>query len=212
MEFIELKANVRHTAGNGPARVLRRTGRIPGILYGPKSNPVPLSLEMADIEKALKKGKMGQLFVNLVIQNGDTTTKLAMIKELQVHPVSQTYLHVDFYEIAMDRKIRVKVPIVTKGKPKGVEMGGMLQVIRHDLEVLCLPMALPEVIEVDVTELGIGDSIHVQEIPLKGNIEIQTDINFTVVTILSPKAEGITEEEEAAAEEETVESDEEAAD
>ena len=124
-----------------------------------------------------------------------------MIKEYQVHPVSRNYLHVDFYEIAMDRKIRVRVPVVTKGKPRGVELGGMLQVVRRDLEVLCLPQEVPEAIEVDVTELDIGDSIHVEKIPLEGDVEIPAEVNFTVVTILSPKVEALPEEEEEEVEE-----------
>ena len=201
MEFIELKANVRTTTGNGPARVLRRAGKVPAVLYGPKTDPVLLSVDFIDVEQALKKSTVGQVFVNLVIQNGNITTRHAMIKELQVHPVSRNYLHVDFYEIAMDRKIRVRVPVVTKGKPRGVELGGMLQVVRRDLEVLCLPQEVPEAIEVDVTELDIGDSIHVEKIPLEGDVEIPAEVNFTVVTILSPKVEALPEEEEEEVEE-----------
>jgi len=201
LEFIELKANVRTTTGNGPARVLRRAGKVPAVLYGPKTDPILLSVDFIDIEQALKKSTVGQVFVNLVIQNGNITTRHAMIKELQVHPVSRNYLHVDFYEIAMDRKIRVRVPVVTKGKPRGVELGGMLQVVRRDLEVLCLPQEVPEAIEVDVTELDIGDSIHVEKIPLEGDVEIPAEVNFTVVTILSPKVEALPEEEEEEVEE-----------
>ena len=207
MEFIELKANVRTTTGNGPARALRRAGKVPAVLYGPKTDPVLLSVDFIDVEQALKKSKIDQVFVNLVIQNGNMTTRHAMIKELQIHPVYRNYLHIDFYEIAMDRKIRVRVPVVTKGKPRGVEQGGMLQVVRRKLEVSCLPQEVPEAIEVDVTELDIGDSIHVEEIPLEGDVEIPAEVNFTVVTILTPKVEALPEEEEEEAEE--IEADEE---
>jgi large subunit ribosomal protein L25 len=177
---------------------LRREGKIPAVLYGPESDSILLSVSISDIESALKKSKLGQILLSLVIQNGETMTRPVMIKELQIHPVSNNYLHVDFYEINMDRKIRAKVPVVTKGKSKGVELGGMLQVVRRELEVLCLPMAVPEVIELDVTELEIGDSIHVNEISLKGDIEISSEVNFTVVTVLSPTKveEEVTEEEE----------------
>ena len=204
MELLELKANIRTTTGNGPARALRRRGKLPAVLYGPGTEPVLLVLDTNDLELALKKGEVALLFFNLVIQNGDTYNSSVMIKELQTDPVSGNFLHIDFYEIAMDRKIKVKVPVVTKGKSQGVELGGILQIIRHELEVLCLPHAIPESIEVDITELDIGDSIHVQEIPLKGNIEIPADVNFTVVTIGSPKAaveEEIPEVEEEEAEE-----------
>jgi large subunit ribosomal protein L25 len=203
LELIELKANIRTKVGNGPARALRREGKIPAVLYGPETDSILLSVGISDIESALKKSKIGQVLLSLVIQNGETMTCPVMIKELQIHPVSNNYLHVDFYEINMDRKIRTKVPVVTKGKSKGVEVGGMLQVIRRELEVLCLPMEVPEVIELDITELEIGDSIHVNEISLKGDIEISSDVNFTVVTVLSPTKieEEVTEEEEELLEE-----------
>ena len=204
MELIELKANIRTKVGNGPARALRREGKLPAVLYGPETNSILLSVGISDVEAALKKGKFGQVLLSLVIQNGETMTRSVMIKELQIHPVSKDYLHVDFYEINMDRKIRTNVPVVAKGKSKGVEAGGTLQVVRHELEVSCLPMEVPEVIEIDVTDLEIGDSIHVDEISLKGNIEISSEVNFTIVTVLSPtkvEEEVIEEEEEEELEE-----------
>ncbi|MBW1835849.1 MAG: 50S ribosomal protein L25/general stress protein Ctc [Deltaproteobacteria bacterium] len=198
MELIELKANIRTKVGNGPARALRREGKLPAVLYGPETSSILLSVGISDVEAALKKGMIGQVVLSLVIQNGETMTRPVMIKELQIHPVSKDYLHVDFYEINMDRKIRTKVPVVTKGKAKGIEVGGLLQVVRRELEVFCLPMEVPEVIEIDVTELEIGDSIHVNEISLKGNIEISSEVNFTIVTVLSPTKveEEVIEEEE----------------
>jgi len=217
LELIELKANIRTKTGNGPARVLRREGKIPAILYGPDTAPVMLSIGLKDFEQALKQDSARQPVFNLVVQNGDTTTRTVMIKELQTHPVSRAVLHVDFYEIARDRKVRVSVPVVTTGKSIGVEMGGMLQVIRRELEVLCLPLEIPDAIELDITDLDIGDSIHVKEIPLTGGVEIPADVNFTVLTILSPKKEAVVEEEEleegleeAATEEEPTESGDEA--
>ncbi len=193
MELLELKANIRTGVGNSPGRALRREGRIPAVLYGPETEPILLSVGISDLELAIKKSKIGQVLLNLDIQNGDTKT--AMIKDLQTHPVTGNFLHADFYEIAMDRKIRVKVPVVTKGESEGVQLGGMLQIIRRELEVLCLPFEVPEKIEVDITGLDIGDSIHVDEIPLEGNIDIPADVNFTVLTILGKKAEVIAAEE-----------------
>ena len=122
-----------------------------------------------------------------------------MVKELQTHPVSRNFLHVDFYEIAMDRKIRVKVPIVTTGMAKGVELGGVLQIVRREIEVLCLPFEVPESIEIDIADLDIGDSVHVGDISPEGEIEFLEDEHFTIVTLLSPKLE---EEEEPTEEEE----------
>jgi len=196
LEFIELNADVRQSVGNGPARTLRREGRIPAILYGPDKDSIMLSVSTSELEHILKDHSKGQLFIDLVIGDEKKEKKHAMIKELQTHPTSRQLLHVDFYEISMDRKIRVNVPVVAVGKSKGVELGGILQIIRRELEVLCLPSEIPEAFEIDITDLDVGDSIHVKEIPLKGDIEIPAEVNFTVLTIVSPKVEEIAEEEE----------------
>ncbi|MBW2591639.1 MAG: 50S ribosomal protein L25/general stress protein Ctc [Deltaproteobacteria bacterium] len=200
MELIKFKANIRTQTGNGPGRVLRREGQIPGVLYGPNTEPVLLSVDIKELEQILRESKGAQVILELVIQDQEAASRTAILKELQTHPVSQNYLHVDFYEIAMDRKIKANVPVVATGKSVGVEMGGMLQIIRRELEVMCLPLHIPETIEIDITDLDIGDSIHVDEIPLEGDVEIPTDVNFTVLTILSP-----AKEEEEEVEEEEVE-------
>lgn len=212
MELLELKTNLRLSVGSSPARELRRNGKIPAVLYGPETEPILLSVNIIDLEQAMQKGTSSQVLFSLVIQNDKTNKKAVMIKELQIHPVSRNFLHVDFYEIDMNRKINVKVPVTIKGKAKGLEFGGTLQILRRELEVLCLPLKIPESIEVDITDLDIGDSVHVDEIPLEGDIEIPFDVNFTVVTMLSPKfeeeleeVEEVEEAEEAAAEEETPE-------
>jgi len=206
LDLIELKTKIRTTTGNGPARRLRMSGQIPAVVYGPKTEPVLLSVNKNDLELLFKKGGIGQVVLNLVIQkNGETLTMPAMIKELQTHPVSRNFIHIDFYEIKMDQKITAKIPVVTTGIAKGVELGGVLQIIRRELEVECLPLEVPESIEIDVSDLDIGDSIHVGKISLEGEIEILEDDNYTVVTMLSPKLE---EEEEEPEEEEEVEGEE----
>lgn len=200
MEQFELNATVRKTTGNSPARELRRGGQIPAVLYGPQTESVLLSVNIKEFEQILKKGNIGSIILNLVIQNGKKVTKPAMIKEFQSHPVSGDFLHIDFYEIDMQRKINVMIPVVTKGICKGVELGGLLQIIRREIEVLCMPGDIPEAIEIDITDLDMGDSLHVDEIPLGDNVEIATDVNFTVLTIVSPKVEEVEEEEEEALE------------
>ncbi len=208
MELIELNANIRTTVGNGPARRLRQSGQLPAVLYGPGKEPVLLSVNISDFDQVLKKSGASQLLLNLVIQDDETHTRSAMVKELQTHPVSRDFLHVDFYEIAMDRKIKVKVPIVTTGMAKGVELGGVLQIVRREIEVLCLPFEVPESFEIDIADLDIGDSIHVRDISQEGEVELLGEENFTIVTLLSPKLEEEeepTEEEEEEAEEAAVE-------
>jgi len=206
LELIELKTKIRTTTGNGPARRLRMSGQVPAVVYGPKTEPVLLSVNKSDLEQLFKKGGIGQVVLNLVIQkNGETLTMPAMIKELQTHPVSRNFIHIDFYEIKMDQKITAKIPVVTTGIAKGVELGGVLQIVRRELEVECLPLEVPESIEIDISDLDIGDSIHVGKISLEGEIELLEDDNYTVVTMLSPKLE---EEEPEEEEEEEVEGEE----
>ena len=196
MEQFELNATVRKTTGNSPARELRRGGHIPAVLYGPQTEPVLLSVNIKELEQVFKKGSIGSIILNLIIQNGKKVTKPAMIKEFQSHPVSGDFLHIDFYEIDMQRKINVMIPVITKGISKGVELGGLLQIIRREIEVLCMPGDIPEAFELDITDMDVGDSVHVEEIPLGDNVEISSDVNFTVLTIVSPKVEEVEEEEE----------------
>ena len=197
MNLIEIKTKIRTKTGNGPARRLRMSGQIPAVLYGPKTETVLLSVNKSDLELLFKKGGIGQVVLNLVIQkNGETTTRPAMIKELQTHPVSRNFIHIDFYEIKMDQKITAKIPVVTTGTAKGVELGGILQIIRRELEVECLPLEVPESIEIDISDLDVGDSIHVGKIRLESELEFLEDDNYTVVTVLTPKLEEEEPEEE----------------
>ena len=203
MEQIDLKAQVRKTTGKGPARTLRREGRMPAVLYGQKTESIMLSIDIREFEKIVKKANIGSLLLNLQIQNGKTLTRPAMIKELQTNPVTGAYIHVDFYEIDMQRKIRVSVPVVARGKSVGVENGGLLQIVRRELELFCLPTAIPRAIEVDVTDLEIGDAIHIEEITLPADVELSEEADITVITVLAPKVE-----EEVVAEEELEEGEE----
>jgi len=197
LNLIEIKTKIRTKTGNGPARRLRMSGQIPAVLYGPKTETVLLSVNKSDLELLFKKGGIGQVVLNLVIQkNGETTTRPAMIKELQTHPVSRNFIHIDFYEIKMDQKITAKIPVVTTGIAKGIELGGVLQIIRRELEVECLPLEVPESIEIDISDLDVGDSIHVGKIRLESELEFLEDDNYTVVTVLTPKLEEEEPEEE----------------
>jgi large subunit ribosomal protein L25 len=197
LDNIDLKAQVRTTKGNGPARAMRREGWIPAVLYGPKTDPSMISIEARDLENILKYGSIGRRIINLEI-DGVKAARATMVKEMQTHPISQSVLHIDFYEVDMARKIKVNVPVTTTGVSSGVELGGMLQIIRRELEVYCLPNAIPQEISIDISELDIGDSVHVDDIETKGDVEIPFDVNFTVLTILSPKK---AEEEDEEAEE-----------
>ncbi|MFH1980798.1 MAG: 50S ribosomal protein L25 [Pseudomonadota bacterium] len=196
MEYLELSASTRTETGNGPARRLRVEGRCPAILYGAKAEPVMMSIHTHDFELSLKRGGGTMAFFNLTIEGHDGGKRLAIVKELQRDPVSAQLVHVDFYEIDMNRKLTVKIPVHTVGKCKGVEFGGLLQVIRRELEVSCLPSNIPAAIELDITELGVGEAIHVEDIQLADGVEIPHDVNFTVITVLSPKKDVADEEDD----------------
>ncbi len=198
MELLELNALVRKTVGKGPARALRREGRFPAVLYGPQTDSLLLSVNIKEFEQTLKQGKSGQVLINLSVQNGERITQPVMLKELQSHPISGAFLHADFLQISMDRKINVMVPVITRGKSVGVEVGGLLQLIRRQLEISCLPLKVPESIDIDITDLTIGDSLHVNDIQVEDDIEILADTNFTVLTVTAPTKEEVevSEEEE----------------
>ncbi len=196
MEYIDLSATVRTETGNGPARRLRAGGRCPAILYGANTEPVMMAVDAHEFELSFKRGG-SMSFFNLTIDGYAGGKPLAMVKELQRNPVNGQVVHIDFFEVDLKSKLTVKVPVHTVGKCQGVELGGMLQVIRRELEVNCLPSNIPSFIEVDVTELQIGDSVHVEDIPLADGVEIPHEVDFTVITVLSPKKEDEEVDEEA---------------
>lgn len=198
MELIELKANIRDNTGKGIARELRRNESIPAVLYGPAIEPVKLAVTSKQIENAFKQSDRSQVLVNLTVldNNGNEQQKCpAIIKDVQLSPLSKELLHTDFLAIDLSKKVRVNVPVEAIGKSKGVEFGGLLQIIRRELEVLCMPLEIPESIQVDVTNLDVGDSVHVKEIKVEG-VEIPADVNFTVITVVAPKSGSVGEGEE----------------
>ena len=192
METIELKADIRTSTGKEAAKAIRRGGRIPAVLYGADTDAVSLSVDVKDLETLFRKSGSGYQLIDLIFSDGKEK-KQVMIKELQTDPVTSNLLHADFYEVAMDRKIAVAVPVVTVGKSEGVEMGGILSIIRRELEVLCYPNKVPESIEIDISELEIGDSIHINEVNFEEDAEPTAEGHLTVLTISAPQK--IEEEE-----------------
>lgn len=202
MKAQDLKANIRTATGNGPSRVLRSQGFIPAVLYGPGVDSMPLTVSRKALSDIISQAGARQVMVNLEIEDsGASKPRTAMIKELQSDPLSQQYLHADFYEVDMDRKIIVKIPVKTIGTSVGVELGGLLQIVRRTLEVICLPMDIPDVIEIDITDLDVGDSVHLNEIQIPDEFQFPGSVNFTVLTVVAP----VTVEEEVEEEAEELE-------
>ena len=194
-----ISAKERGGRGKGAARSARREGRIPGILYGHGEESVALSVDAIDLKKLVHSISVENTIVDLDL--GGSEPYKVLIRELQRHPVRDEFVHIDFFHVAMDEKIQVEIPIVLVGTPTGVKnKGGVMDHQLRELEVFCLPSNIPEKIELDVSNLDIGDSIHVSDIQLE-DVEILTDLDRSVVAVLAPT---VIEVEEAAAVEEAL--------
>lgn len=200
MNSISLNAEKRISKGKAATWAIRKTGKIPAILYGKDIEPIMLTLAQDALFKALdnpfKKNTL------LSIDLGDSSYT-AMIKEIQVDPVSNAPLHVDFYVVDESRETKFKVPLKLTGKAIGVQLGGVLFQLRRNLDVTCIPENLPENITLDITELDIGDKLFVRDIPKSEGIEIMHKDNVVVTQVKISRA---VEEEEI--EEEAVEGEE----
>ncbi len=194
---IDLETQVRNETGKGAARKLRRQGKIPAILYGPKIEPIGLSVNEHDFNKILIKAAGEQVVFNLKVQDD---TKLALIKELQRHPVNERIRHIDFYAVSVDEKIKVEIAIKPVGKAKGVEIGGgVLEMIQRTVTVKCLPLNIPKELEVDVSDLDVGDALHISDITPPEGVEFSEPPDTTLITVVGG-AQGPEEAEEEAEE------------
>lgn len=190
-----ITARSRDSRGKGAARQTRREGRIPGVLYGHGEDSVSLSVDANELHKLVHTISIENTIVDLDLGSGEPYKVL--IRELQRHPFRDEFVHIDFFHVAMDEQIQVEVPIILLGTPTGVKnKGGVLDHQLRELEVFCLPGSIPEKIELDVSQLDIGDSIHVSDIQLS-DVEILTDLDRSVVAVLAPT---VIEVEEAAEE------------
>jgi large subunit ribosomal protein L25 len=187
MEQVALEGFFRKPSGKGGAHALRREGNIPAIFYGPETEPIPIYVIKRTLEKTLKKQNNENILYQLTIK-GDKkeTVKTVMLKELQKNPIDQEILHIDFFEVSLFKEIDVTVGLKVVGKASGVEQGGILQEISRDVEIRCLPTQIPNHIEVDVSALEIGDSIHVKDLKLPEGIQVLSDVNQTLITVVPP--------------------------
>jgi large subunit ribosomal protein L25 len=213
MERPVLSAEVRDETGKGKAKKLRAKGLIPAIFYSPRSQSVPLVIDSKEFTKTLQTEAGENVLIELHIRKGNQSDrKVVMVKDVQIDPLQGKTLHTDFYEVTMDEMIIVEVPIHLVGKPEGIKMGGILEQIRRTIQIQCLPGNIPKSIDIDVSALKIGDSIHVQEIQVE-KAKILSETNFTIATVVPPVAEEkkVVEEvvpEAAEKEEEAVEKEE----
>jgi len=200
MEATELKACIRNTSGKGPARRFRKEGLIPAVFYGRGEEAIHLSVNAAELLKIIR-AKKENVFIKLLIDGEKNLEKLSLIKELQIEPVSRRFYHADFYEVRMDHRLTLDVPLHFAGIPVGVVNGGELQHLKRDLKITCLPSVLPDFIEIDVTGLEIGDSIKVQDILVPEGITVLDpgDVGVAMVAIVKVSVPQVEEAVEGAA-------------
>jgi large subunit ribosomal protein L25 len=197
-EQLTLSAETRERAGKGASRAMRREGRVPAVVYGNKEEPLAIHVE----EKALMKMLSTGHFMNSVIMiDAAGAQHRTLPKDVQFHPVTDRPLHVDFLRISEHSKVTVAVPIrfVNEEGSKGLKRGGVLNAVRHELELVCDAAEIPEAIEIDLAGLDIGDSLHISAVKLpEGTVSAITDRDFTIATVVAPS--GLKAEEEDAAE------------
>jgi large subunit ribosomal protein L25 len=189
MERPILTAEIREGVGKEKAKKLRSKGMIPAIFYGPKSQTIPLVIDSKELKKALQTEAGENVLIDLDIRKGaQADRKVVMLKDIQIDPLQRVTLHTDFYEVTMDEMVTVEVPVHLVGKPEGTKVGGILEQVRRAIQVQCLPGDIPKSIDVDVSALMIGDSIHVQDIKTE-KAKIISDTNFTIATVVPPVVE-----------------------
>lgn len=200
-DALTLPAETRERAGKGASRALRREGRVPAVIYGGKEAPKTIHLEEKELVKQLGTGHFMNSIVEIKLGSEIIRT---LPKDVSLHPVTDRPEHVDFLRMTKGGKIGVSVPVVfiNEDASPGLKKGGVLNVVRHELELVCENDKIPGEIEIDVTGKEVGDSIHISELTLpEGSESAITDRDFTIATLVAPSALKKSEDEAAAGDE-----------
>ena len=187
-EVVEIPATARPRAGKGAARAVRRQGKVPAVIYGEKKEPETIALDANELWKVVQRGR----FLSTVLDiNVDGQKRRVLPREIQLDPVKDLPIHVDFQRVGASDYVRVVVPVrfINEGASPGLKRGGVLNVVRHEIEVTCPPDRIPEAITVDLTGLEIGRSIHISAVPLGEGVQPTIKRDFTVATIAGKKVE-----------------------
>lgn len=199
MERISINAEKRDEKGTGAARALRRDDMIPAVLYR-EGKSVPIKLPKKEMTTFFNKTLGVQAIVNLQFTDGDN--RLALVKDYQIDPTKRELLHADFFEVSLTEKVKLSLNIIPVGEPVGVKRdGGILQHVLREIEIECLPDKIPANVEIDIASLEIGQSFHVSDLKLEEGVEILTDPEEVIITIVAPVIEEVAPAEEAPAEE-----------
>lgn len=197
-DALTLPAELRERAGKGASRALRRDGRVPAVIYGGKEEPVAIHVEAKELVRQLNTG----YFMNSIVMVDLGGKKVrALPKDVVLHPVTERPIHVDFFRLAKDAKIQVAVPVLflNEEASPGLKKGGVLNVVRHELELVCESDKIPDNIPVDLAGLDVGDSVHISSVNLPaGSESVIADRDFTIATLVAPSALKKSEAEEEA--------------
>ena len=187
----KLQAQTRTALGRSAVNKIKQQGLVPAVIYGGTEAPQALALNAREISNLLAKAVSEHVLVDLEIADGgQVQSRLALIQEVQHHPLRRDVLHVDFHAVRADEKIHAEIPIETIGEPNGVRnFGGILELALHALEVECLPRDLPDVITIEVSALNVGEAIHVQDVVLPEGVVAKAAPELTVVRVAAPKVE-----------------------
>ena len=192
-DMLTLPAETRDRAGKGASRALRRSGRVPAVVYGGNEQPLTVHLEEKELRRQLGTGHFFNSIVEIEVGGKKVRT---LPKDVAFHPVSDRPLHADFLRVSKDAKVHVNVPVVFANEEKspGLKRGGVLNIVRHELDLICSAGAIPDDVVIDVTGFDVGDSIHISHVKLPSGVESGiTDRDFTIATIVAPS--GLRSEE-----------------
>lgn len=204
MKIVTLDASLRDERGKGPARRLRSTGNVPAVIYGGRS-PVPIRISSRDLEGLLRHVEGTSLLIEIRLSDGESRSIKTLLKDVQRDPVQSQLVHADFQEIHEGQQLHVTTPIHLAGTPPGVkEQGGVVDHILRELEVQCVAEAIPDFVEVDISNLYIGDSIHVHDVTVPEGVTVRNAEDAVIVNVIGRTVEEAKPEEEEAAAEEAV--------
>ncbi len=188
MAQVELNVEIREKSGKGVARKLRAAGKLPAVVYGKGLEPASVVVDPSELEAAVS-GESGLNALITLTGAKELAGKVVVLKDVDVHPIRRDMISADLHVINLTEKSSFMVPVNTVGTAVGQKEGGSLQLVRNELEVLCLPTQVPQSIDIDVTEMQIGDTVHIEDIAVPEGVEFVYDVNFTVLTLSVIKAE-----------------------
>ena len=197
MDFAKVNVAVRPGTKKGGARKVRATGKVPGVLYGRKEEPMAVLFDEKELITSLDKERKRNTVLKLAVNNGGKTEEItAMVRDAQINPLSRRLVHVDFLRVDLESEVEVTVPLVLTGKAVGLQNGGNLHQSLHMIPIAAKPAAIPTKLELDVSALDIGDALHVSDLKLGAGVRALLDARDGLASVVAPKAEKV---EEAAA-------------